>query len=145
MKSSLFAAAIAACAVAVAAAQPPNLPTAQQQAAWEAKRMDRLALLLDLNDGQKAQVQTILDAERTKAKAAFAQFNSSGTRPTREEMKAAHDQMKADTRQQLSTVLTAVQLQKFAVLGEGFRPHHRFRGPHGAPPDATPPASPGAN
>ena len=141
MKSSLIAA-IAVCAAAVAAAQPSNPPTPQQQAAWEAKRMDRLAILLDLNDGQKAQVQSILDAERAKAKEAFAQFRSSGTRPTREQMKATHDQIKADTQQQLSTVLTPVQLKKFEVLGAGFRPHHHFRGPHGAPPNtAAPPSS----
>jgi Spy/CpxP family protein refolding chaperone len=142
MKSSLFAA-IAVCAVAVAAAQPPNPPSPQQQAAWEAKRMDRLAILLDLNDGQKAQVQSILDAERAKAKEQFAQFKASGTRPTREQMKAAHEQMKADTQQQLSSVLTPAQLKKFEVLGEGFRPHHHFRGPHGAPPNTAPPASSG--
>jgi Spy/CpxP family protein refolding chaperone len=104
--------------------------------------MDRLAILLDLNDGQKAQVQTILDAERSKAKEAFAQLRASGTRPTREQMKAARDQIKADTEQQLSSVLTPAQLKKFEVLGEGFRPHH-FRGPHGAPPDVVPPASSG--
>src|SRR6185312_17375031 len=102
----------ALCVCAVASAQPPNPPSPQQQAAWEAKRMDRLAILLDLTASQKAQVQTILDSERTRAQAAFAQFKASGTRPTREQMKATHDQLKADTQQQLSTVLSPAQLKK---------------------------------
>ena len=138
MKSSLLAA-LALCACALASAQPPNPPTPQQQAAWEAKRMDRLAILLDLTASQTGQVQTILDSERTRAQAAFAQFKASGTRPTREQMKATHDQLKADTQQQLSTVLSPVQLKKFNVLGQGFggrRFHHR----HGPPPGSPPPA-----
>lgn len=140
MKSSLFAA-LALCAAALASAQPPNPPTPQQQAAWEAKRMDRLAILLDLNDGQKAQVQSVLDAQRAKAKAAFEQFKASGTRPTREQMKASHAQMKADLEQQLSSVLSPSQLKKFEVLGDGFGPRHHFRGPHGAPPSGAPSAA----
>jgi len=101
--------------------------------------MDRLAILLDLTASQKAQVQTILDSERTRAQAAFAQFKASGTRPTREQMKATHDQLKADTQQQLSTVLSPAQLNKFEVLGEGFG-GHRFRHRHGPPPGSAPPA-----
>jgi Spy/CpxP family protein refolding chaperone len=141
MKSSLLAtlATAALCVCAVASAQPPNPPSPQQQAAWEAKRMDRLAILLDLTASQKAQVQTILDSERTRAQAAFAQFKASGTRPTREQMKATHDQLKADTQQQLSTVLSPAQLNKFKVLGEGFG-GHRFRHRHGPPPGSAPPA-----
>ena len=135
MKVSLFAAVL--CVAGVATAQPPNPPTPQQQAAHEAQRMDRLATLLDLNDGQKAQVQTILQEEHAKAMQAFEQAKASGTRPTREQMKASHEQMKAETAQKLSTVLTPAQLKKFQVLeqSEFGRPHH---GPHGPPPGAPP-------
>ncbi len=140
MKSSVFAA-MALCAVAIASAQPPSPPTAQQQAAWEAKRMDRLALLLDLNSAQKSEVQMILETERSKAQAAFAQFKSSGTRPTRDQMKQLHDQIKSDTDQQLSGVLSPLQVQKFNALHVGFGGlrfrHHR----HGPPPDSAPPPS----
>jgi Spy/CpxP family protein refolding chaperone len=137
MKSSLLAA-VALCAAAIATAQPHNPPTPQQQAAWEAKRMDRIAILLDLTDSQKAQVQTVLDNARTRFQAAFAQFEASGTRPTPQQMKATRDQIKADTQQQLSTFLSPAQMKKFQVLGEGFggRPF-RHRGP--PPAGNTPP------
>ena len=43
--------------------------------------MDKLATLLDLTDAQKAQVQTILQAEHAQMKAAFEQAKASGTKP----------------------------------------------------------------
>jgi Spy/CpxP family protein refolding chaperone len=141
MKSTVLAA-VAVCAAAIASAQPPDPPTPQQKAAWEAKRMDRLALLLDLNAAQKSEVQMILDTERSKAQAALAQLRSSGTRPTHDQIKALREQIKSDTDQQLSGVLSPLQVQKFNALHEGlggrrFR-HHR---PGPPPPDSTPPGS----
>jgi hypothetical protein len=102
--------------------------------------MDRLAILLDLNDGQKAQVQTVLEEEHAKMQALFQQAKASGTSPTPDQMRANHQQVKADTLQKLSTVLTESQLKKFQILEEG---HGRrgFRRPHGPPP---PPPSSGA-
>ena len=142
MKSSLLAV-VALCAAATAAAQPPNPPTPQQPAAWEAKRTDRLALLLDLNAAQKSEVQMILQTERSKAEAAFTQFRSSGTRPTREQLQALHDQIKTDTDSQLSGVLSPLQVQKFNALHQGFGGprfrHHR----HGPPPGSPPPSNSG--
>ncbi len=143
MKSSLLAV-VALCAAGIASAQPPTNPptppTAQQKAAWEAKRMDRLAILLDLNASQKSEVQMVLDQERSKAQAQFAQFKASGTRPTPQQMKTFRQQLKTDTDSQLSGILSASQLQKFDLLHEGFggpRFHHR----HGPRPGSTPPAS----
>jgi len=137
MKSTLLAA-LALCAVGVALAQPPNPPTPQQRAAWEAKRMDRLALLLDLNAEQKSQVQTILDTERGKMQAALAQFKASGTPPTRDQMKATRQQLKTETETALSGVISPLQLQKFEALGLGLggpgRFHHRRPPSEGAPP-----------
>jgi hypothetical protein len=101
--------------------------------------MERLATLLDLNDGQKAQVQSVLEEEHAKGMQLFDQRKASGTRPTAEQMKAAHEQMKAETLQKLGTVLTASQLKKFEILEEPERgfggPRHG--GPHGPPPAAT--------
>ncbi len=143
MKSSLLAA-VAMCAAAIASAQPPDPPTPQQKAAWEAKRMDRLALLLDLNAAQKSEVQMILQTERSKAQSAFAQFKSSGTRPTREQMKALRTQIKTDTDQQLSGVLSPLQVQKFNALHAGFGGPHFRHHRHGPPPaGATPPSNSG--
>lgn len=137
MKSSLLAA-LVLCAAASLTAQPATPPTAQQRAAFEARRMDRLATLLDLNDGQRAQVQTILQEAHAQGMQALEQAPASGTRPTREQMKAAHAQMKAETEQKLSTVLTPSQLKKFQLLEEdGPRHGPRWRdGPHGPPPAA---------
>jgi len=134
MKASLFAA-VLLCAVGVAAAQVPN---SQKAAAREAQRMDRLATLLDLNDGQKAQLQTVLEEQRAKMQALFQQARASGTHPTRDQMRANHEQMKAETLQKLSTVLTESQLKKFQILEEDHGPRG-FRRPHGPPP--PPPSS----
>ena len=72
------------------------------------ERADHLATLLDLTAEQKTQVQAVLDAEHAK-------------------MKAALEQMRADTLAQLKPILTADQLEKFQVLmaerGPPGRPH----------------------
>jgi Spy/CpxP family protein refolding chaperone len=139
MKASLFAA-VLLCAAGVAAAQAPA-PNPHNAAAWQAKRMDRLATLLDLNDGQKAQVQTVLQEERAKAMQTFQQAKASGTRPTPDQMRTTHQQLKAETLQKLSTVLTESQLKKFQILEEDHHPHG-FRH-HGGPPPAAPASSSG--
>ncbi len=134
MKASLFAA-VLLCAVGMAAGQVPN---SQKAAAREAQRMGRLAALLGLNDGQKAQLQTVLEEQRAKMQALFQQARASGTHPTRDQMRANHEQMKAETLQKLSTVLTESQLKKFQILEEDHGPRG-FRRPHGPPP--PPPSS----
>jgi len=91
--------------------------------------MDRLATLLDLTDEQKAQVQTILDEQHAKMKAQHAALQASGQKPTFEQMKAEHDQLRQETLAKLTPVLTPVQLKKFQVLMEE-------RGPLRSP-DAT--------
>jgi Spy/CpxP family protein refolding chaperone len=100
-----------------------------------------LTTLLDLTDTQKAQVKTILDAEHAKMRAQFQAAQASGTKPSFEQMQAARQQMRAETVQQLTPVLTASQLKKFKVLMD--EEHGgRGRGPHGPPPGDAPPASP---
>src|SRR5262245_38721096 len=88
--------------------------------------IERLVQDLGLDAGQAAQVKAILDAQHTKMETERAQFEASGTRPSREEMQAKHQQMDAELKQQLSTVLTPEQLAKF----EQIRP----RRPMGPPP-----------
>ena len=93
--------------------------------------MERLAQDLGLDATQQAQVKQILDAQRARMEADRAQFDASGTRPSREEMHAKHVQMDAELDQQLSTVLTPEQLAKFKEM--------RQRRPMGPPPAGAPP------
>jgi Spy/CpxP family protein refolding chaperone len=138
MKTRIFAL-ILFCASGIALAQtppdrPPGPPNAEHQ-------LDRLTTLLELTDTQKAQVKTILDAEHAKMKAQFQTAQASGTKPTFEAMRAARQQLHAETVQQLTPVLTPSQLKKFEVLMEEER-GPRGHGPHGPPRgDAPPPSS----
>jgi Spy/CpxP family protein refolding chaperone len=129
MKVSLFA--VAALWVGTALAQAPDAPASgpgpRGHHESAAERLDHLATLLDLNADQKTQVQAVLDEEHAKMKAAHDQAESSGTKPTFEQMKAAHEQMQTDTLAKLKPILTADQLKKFQVLmaerGPPGRPH----------------------
>lgn len=88
--------------------------------------MDRMAILLDLNDSQKAEVQKILNEQHEKMRAAHEQAHASGTRPTREEREKFHEEMKQDLNTRLQGVLTPEQIKKFDVLmdhARGHRPH----------------------
>ena len=89
-------------------------------------RMDRLALLLDLSEGQKGDVQKVLDEQFQQRKEQFQQAKASGTRPSREEMRAQHEQMRKDTIAKLRPILSEQQLAKFQALTD--RPQGR---PHG--------------
>jgi periplasmic protein CpxP/Spy len=90
--------------------------------------MDRIAVLLDLNDSQKAQVQKIFDEQHEKMKAAHDQASSAGTKPTREERAKFHQEMKQDMTTKLQAVLSPEQMKKFEALadhehGDGHRWH----------------------
>jgi Spy/CpxP family protein refolding chaperone len=139
MKARLFAL-LLFCASGMAVAQsPPDRPPGPPPNAEH--QLDRLSTLLDLTDTQKAQVKAILDAQHAKMKVQFQTAQASGTRPTFEEMRAAHQQSQAETVQQLTPVLTPSQLKKFQVLTEEEHGPHGH-GPHGPPSgDAPPPAS----
>jgi len=138
MKSG-FLALVLLCGVSVAFAQtPPDHPPGRPNAAHE---LERLTTLLDLTDTQQAQVKAILEAEHAKMRAQFQATQASGTKPSFEEMRAAHQQSRAETVQQLTPVLTASQLKKFQVLMEEER-GPRGHGPHGPSSGDAPPASP---
>jgi Spy/CpxP family protein refolding chaperone len=126
--ASLLLAALAASGLAFAdqdRGPPPGAPGSV------GAPIERLAQDLGLDAAQQAQVKQILDAQRAKMDADRAQFEASGTRPSREEMHAKHEQMDAELDQQLSTVLTPEQLAKFKELRR-----HRTMGP---PPGSAPP------
>ena len=135
MKGRFFALALL-CVVSAALAQNP--PQGPRNGGGE-HQLERLTTLLDLTDTQKAQVKTILDAEHAKMHAQFQSERASGTKPSFEQMRAEREQMRADTVQQLTPVLTPVQLKKFELLMQEHR--GEGRGPRGAPPSADAPAT----
>ena len=128
MKGRHFALALL-CVVSAAIAQSP--PQAPPKGGSE-HQLERLTTLLDLTDTQKSQVKTILDAEHAKMRAQFESAKASGTKPSSEQMRAVQEQMRAETVQQLTPVLTPAQLKKFELLMEEHR--GEGRGPHGPPP-----------
>ena len=89
-----------------------------------ASHMQDLATLLDLNDSQRAQVQTILEEQHAKMKQSFEQAKASGTHPDWQQMKALHEQMQQETLQKLSTVLSATQLKKFQIIQQHMHQMH---------------------
>jgi hypothetical protein len=131
MKASVVA--LAALWVGVALAQTPG-------AAGRASHMENLAVLLDLTDTQKGQVQTILQGEHAQVKALFEQAKAAGGKPDFQAMHTAHQQIAQDTLTKLSTVLSPVQVKKFQALQQM---HHGFGhrgGPGGPPPPAAAPS-----
>lgn len=87
--------------------------------------MERLALLLDMNDYQKTEVEKIFTEQREQMRTAREQARASGVRPSREEMRAAHLQSKQNLDARLAGVLDATQLKKLAALKDMQRPHAR--------------------
>src|SRR5690349_18878368 len=106
LRVALIAAAMLASAVALAHDGPrgPGGPGGPD--------MDRMAVLLDLNDSQKSEVQKIFDEQHEKMKAAHDQQRSGGTRPTREDREKFHQEMKQDMTTKLQAVLTPEQMKK---------------------------------
>jgi hypothetical protein len=78
--------------------------------------MDRMAILLDLNDSQKAEVQKILEEQHGKLQAVHEQNRAAGAKPTREERAKFHEELKQDTTTKLQAVLSAEQIKKFEAL-----------------------------
>ena len=101
-----------------------------------ARHMENLALLLDLTEAQKPQVESILQAEHAQMKALFDQARAAGGKPDFQAMHAARTQISEDTVTKLSGVLSTVQLQKFQALQQM---HHGY-GHRGPPPAGAPPA-----
>ncbi len=104
-------------------------------------RLERLAILLDLTDTQKAQVKSVLDAEHAKVRAQMQSARAAGSKPSFEQIQAARQQIRAETLQQLTPVLSATQLKKFQALMESERgPGGPGHGPHDSTTPSPPPA-----
>jgi Spy/CpxP family protein refolding chaperone len=127
MKASVVAWAVLCAGAAMAANAGGGEP---------ASHMQNLALLLDLTDGQKPQVQTILQGEHQQMKALFEQTKAQGGKPDFQALRAARQQISQDTLTKLSGVLSPVQLQKFQALQQ----MHRHGFGHRPGSGGTPPA-----
>jgi Spy/CpxP family protein refolding chaperone len=77
----------------------------------EQRRMEQLAVLLDLTPAQRQQVQAILSEQRAKMKTAMQQVEQAMS-----QARAAHEAAHKETLQRLSSVLTPVQMKKLDVL-----------------------------
>jgi len=84
----------------------------QERVRMQERRMDRLAVLLDMTPAQRQQVQTILSAERTRMQQAVKQ--------AMEARRAAH----TETVTRLGQVLSAAQMKKLKLLMP--QRHRRF-------------------
>ena len=143
MKATVLTLALLCAGTALAQTSPSA--STSPNTSREARHMQDLATLLDLTDAQRVQVQSILEAEHAKVKQAFEQAKASGTRPDWQQMKALHQQIKQETLQKLSPVLSALQLKKFQILSQRMHPHFGHGPNRGAPPnenDAAPPPPP---
>src|SRR5215469_5025093 len=135
MKATVMTIALLCAGAAFAQTPPPPAPNAAEAA----RHMDDLATLLDLNDTQKAQVQSILQEQHAKMKASFEQARASGTKPDWQQMKATHEQLQQETLQKLAPVLSATQLKKFEIIQQEMHAHMGHMA-HGQTGTATPPA-----
>ena len=111
-------------ALALLCAAPVFAEPAPMEADHVAHHMDNLAILLDLTDAQKAQVQTIMQEEHAKMKASFEQAKASGTHPDMQQMHAMHEQLKQETLQRLTPVLSPAQLKKFQIIAQEMHGRH---------------------
>jgi Spy/CpxP family protein refolding chaperone len=104
----------------------------------QASHMEKLAILLDLTDAQKPQVQSILQGEHAQMRTLIEQTKAAGGKPDFQALHAAHQQIHQDTLTRLSGVLSPLQLKKFQTLEQM---HHGF-GHHPGGPGSAPPAPP---
>ena len=125
------------CAGVAYAQAPAAAPAASAHGAEAARHLDDLATLLDLTDAQKAQVQSILEAQHAKMRQSFEEAKASGTHPDWQQMKALHEQMQQDTLQKLAPVLSATQLKKFQILQQHMMHGHMGAGMHHGAADAA--------
>jgi len=140
MKTKVTLLAIAVLASGIAFAQAP----AGAPNAHKAERMDRMALLLDLDAYQKTEVAKVLEEQHEQMRAARDASRAAGERPSREEMKARHEQADQELHTKLSGILNETQLKKFDALREGRGPGprrfgHKDRGSkdHQAPTESS--------
>jgi hypothetical protein len=134
MKTKVTLLALAWLTSGVALAQAPATPADGP----DAERMDRMALLLDLDAYQKTEMEKVLKEHHTKMRAEHEAARASGAaRPSREEMQARREASKQELQTKLSGILNETQLKKFEALREGHGPRFGGRKERGAKEDTT--------
>jgi hypothetical protein len=118
MKLRTTLAALAILAAGSALAEPHGPPPGGP------RDIERLAILLDLDEGQKTAVKQVLDEQAKERGEMWEKAKESQTRPTREEMKAQREKMRQETIEKLRPILSDQQMTKFQALTE-----HRGPGP----------------
>ena len=117
MKIRTLLAAIALFAAGTVLAEPPGPSHGGPQ------DMERLAILLDLDAGQKTAVKQVFDEQAKERKQLWEKAKESQTRPSREEMHAQHEKMRQETIEKLRPILSDTQMTKFQALTEHHGPH----------------------
>jgi hypothetical protein len=141
MKKLTYLVALLGLAGAAASAQPPGPRGGPHGGPGFGGPLDidRLAILLDLDNYQKGEVQRVLTEQREAMVAERKQHQATGERPSFEEMRAQREQNREALLGKLQNVLTDTQMTKFKVLTEP------PRGPRGGQPGGAPADVPNAN
>jgi Spy/CpxP family protein refolding chaperone len=128
---------VAALAVLVLGGSMAAVQTASAQSPpGRGQQLEKMAVLLDLTEPQKQQLQQVFDEQRTQMQALRQKEQASGTKPTREEMRATHEQLHQQLLSKVQGILQPEQFKKFQVLTE--HEHFGRRGPPGPPPANAP-------
>src|SRR5262245_28566030 len=114
-----------------ALADPPQ-GSAQGQ---HQSQIDRLTTELNLSPDQKDKVQKVLDDQHAKMQSMRSQAQSSGQRPSRDEMHKQREAMNQELQDQLKPILSDEQMQKFKQLQEQHQQHMGHR--QGQHPEGT--------
>jgi Spy/CpxP family protein refolding chaperone len=89
--------------------------------------IDQLATELNLTADQKTAVQKVFDQQRDKMRSMHEQAQSSGQRPSNDEMRERRATMDQELHDQLKPILTDEQMQKFETLQQQRRTHSGSR------------------
>jgi septal ring factor EnvC (AmiA/AmiB activator) len=123
--------ALALLAAGAALADPPQGASAGQHQS----QIDRLTTELNLSADQKEKVQKVLDDQHAKMQSMHDQAQSSGQRPSRDEMHKQREAMNQELQEQLKPILSDEQMQKFKQLQQQHQAHMGRR--QGAHPEGS--------
>lgn len=146
MVSRFLSIAVLSLAAAVSGAAEKQAAPGPDRAAY----LEKVSILLDLDAGQKVQLEQVLAEQRqqlhSQRQALREQARSSGQRPDFEQVRKQRLQAERELLDKLRPVLTDVQLRKFEVLRELTGPRHgpggHRGGRHGGPERASKRAAP---